>query len=73
LFVQGWALQQLWLFIVAPLVGAAIAALAYGAIRIPDNDPSVARMQAADADARDFVAKIDLSRDLLSTIGRVVG
>jgi aquaporin Z len=37
LFVQGWALQQLWLFIVAPLVGAAIAALAYGAIRIPDT------------------------------------
>jgi aquaporin Z len=37
LFVQGWALQQLWLFILAPLVGAAIAALAYGAIRVPDT------------------------------------
>lgn len=37
LFVQGWALQQLWLFILAPLVGAAIAALAYGAMRIPDT------------------------------------
>lgn len=37
LFVQGWALQQLWLFIVAPLVGAAIAAFAYAAIRIPDT------------------------------------
>jgi aquaporin Z len=36
LFVQGWALQQLWLFIVAPLVGAVIAALAYAAIRLPD-------------------------------------
>jgi aquaporin Z len=37
LFVQGWALQQLWLFIVAPLIGAAIAAFAYAAIRMPDT------------------------------------
>jgi aquaporin Z len=37
LFVRGWALEQLWLFIVAPLVGAAIAALAYAAIRMPDT------------------------------------
>jgi aquaporin Z len=36
LFVQGWALEQLWLFIVAPLIGAAIAAFAYAAIRLPD-------------------------------------
>jgi aquaporin Z len=36
LFVQGWALQQLWLFIIAPLAGAALAAAAYAAIRIPD-------------------------------------
>ena len=35
LFVGGWALQQLWLFIVAPLIGAAIAAAIYGVIRIP--------------------------------------
>ncbi len=28
-FVQGVALQQLWLFIIAPLVGAAIAGLAF--------------------------------------------
>ena len=42
-------------------------------ILISQNDPSVGRMQAADADARDFVAKIDLSRDLLSTIDGVVG
>src|SRR5580704_3568578 len=32
LFVQGWALQQLWLFIVAPLIGAAIAAFAYAGL-----------------------------------------
>jgi aquaporin Z len=35
LFVGGWALQQLWLFIIAPFIGAAIAAVVYGAIRIP--------------------------------------
>ena len=37
LFVQGWALEQLWLFVVAPLIGAAIAAFAYAAIRLPDT------------------------------------
>lgn len=35
IFVGGWALQQLWLFIVAPLLGAAIAAGVYGVIRRP--------------------------------------
>ena len=35
LFVGGWALQQLWLFIVAPLAGALLAAAIYGAIRLP--------------------------------------
>jgi aquaporin Z len=32
LFVGGWALQQLWLFILAPLIGAAVAATAYRAV-----------------------------------------
>ena len=27
LFAEGWALQQLWLFIVAPIVGAVIGAV----------------------------------------------
>ena len=31
LFVGGWALQQLWLFWIAPIVGAAIAGLTYKA------------------------------------------
>ncbi|MDQ6663034.1 MAG: aquaporin Z [Acidobacteriota bacterium] len=37
LFVGGWALEQLWLFIVAPLIGSAVAAGIYGAIRVPDT------------------------------------
>ncbi|HEU0142527.1 MAG TPA: aquaporin Z [Bryobacteraceae bacterium] len=32
IFVGGWALEQLWLFWVAPIVGAAIGAVIYGAI-----------------------------------------
>jgi aquaporin Z len=35
IFVGGWALQQLWLFIVAPFVGAVVAALIYAAMRHP--------------------------------------
>ena len=32
LFVGGWALEQLWLFWVAPIMGAILAALAYTAL-----------------------------------------
>jgi aquaporin Z len=32
LFVGGWALQQLWLFWIAPIVGAAIGGLGYKAL-----------------------------------------
>jgi aquaporin Z len=32
LFVGGWALQQLWLFWVAPLIGAVIAGFAYRSV-----------------------------------------
>jgi aquaporin Z len=32
LYVGGWAIQQLWLFWVAPIVGAVLGALAYRAI-----------------------------------------
>jgi aquaporin Z len=36
IFVGGWALQQLWLFWIAPIVGAAIAGLLYPAIAEKD-------------------------------------
>lgn len=32
LFVGGWALEQVWLFIVAPIVGAVVGAIAYKAV-----------------------------------------
>ena len=32
LFIGGWALGQLWLFWVAPILGAALAGLAYRAV-----------------------------------------
>ena len=35
LFVRGWALSQLWLFIIAPLVGAVLAAVVYRMIGTP--------------------------------------
>src|SRR5665213_3254734 len=37
LFAGGWAIHQLWLFIVAPLIGAAIAAAIYAVLRSPDE------------------------------------
>lgn len=36
IFVGGWAIQQLWLFIVAPLIGALVAALACRGFRLPE-------------------------------------
>jgi aquaporin Z len=44
LFVGGWALQQLWLFWVAPIVGAAIGAVAYRAVL---EEPAAAARAAA--------------------------
>jgi aquaporin Z len=41
-FVGGWALSQLWLFWVAPIIGAAIAGLAYAWLGGGEAEPIVA-------------------------------
>src|SRR3954454_1112725 len=46
LFVGGWAVEQLWLFWVAPILGAAIAGVAYGAFARAE-EPAMARAAAA--------------------------
>jgi len=35
-FVGGWAINQLWLFIVAPLIGAAIASMMYKMVAVSE-------------------------------------
>ncbi len=40
LFVGGWALQQLWLFWLAPMIGAAIAGFAHKAVLRDLNEPA---------------------------------
>jgi aquaporin Z len=40
LFVGGWAVQQLWLFWIAPIVGAAIAGFAYNALAGSNTSPN---------------------------------
>lgn len=47
LFVGGWALSQLWLFIVAPLVGGVVAAVLYSAVRQPAPLISTRRAEEA--------------------------
>ena len=47
IFVGGWALSQLWLFIVAPLVGAGIAAAVYGATYAPSEQITVREAEQA--------------------------
>jgi aquaporin Z len=42
LFVGDWALQQLWLFWLAPLIGAAIAGFVYKAVLEGDvSEPAI--------------------------------
>ena len=40
LFAGGWALEQLWLFWVAPILGAILAALAYSALMHEREEPT---------------------------------
>jgi len=46
LFVGGWALAQLWMFWLAPIVGAAIAGVVYG-VFAEEATPKAARTAAA--------------------------
>jgi aquaporin Z len=41
IFVGGWALQQLWLFWVAPLVGAMLAGFVYRSLFEPQSEPAI--------------------------------
>src|ERR1051326_7649483 len=41
IFVGGWALAQLWLFWVAPIVGAALAGYAYTWLAVREEEPVV--------------------------------
>ena len=59
IFVGGWALQQLWLFIVAPLIGAAIAAGIYGAVRLPAELIPTPRAERALASEQRERSKMD--------------
>jgi aquaporin Z len=47
LFVGGWAIEQLWLFWLAPIVGAALAGFAYALFRESETEPLATRAQAA--------------------------
>jgi aquaporin Z len=42
LIVGGWALEQLWMFWVAPLIGGALGALVYGLVAAPKTTPGPA-------------------------------
>ncbi len=46
-FVGGWALAQVWLFILAPLVGGVLASVIYGALRAPDTLISARQSETA--------------------------
>jgi aquaporin Z len=46
-FVGGWALTQLWLFIVGPLIGGVLGALVYRGIHLTDDEITAAEAERA--------------------------
>src|SRR5215475_12645968 len=42
LIVGGWAISQLWMFWVAPIIGGALGAVVYGAVAAPRSTPAPA-------------------------------
>jgi aquaporin Z len=57
LFVGGWAIEQLWMFIVAPLVGAAIGAGVHMAL-FKDASPVAAEESAVASESSRFKASV---------------
>lgn len=53
LFVQGWALTQLWLFWVAPILGALLAGFVYGWLVGDDDAPAAKPAKATKAAVSD--------------------
>ncbi|HLJ47263.1 MAG TPA: aquaporin Z [Bryobacteraceae bacterium] len=47
IFVGGWAIQQLWLFWLAPIIGAAIAGVVYPAVFAGGDEPVKVKTAAA--------------------------
>jgi aquaporin Z len=46
-FVGGWALEQLWLFWVAPIVGAALAGVVYHMMAAEEPQPALGKARTA--------------------------
>ncbi|WP_446744337.1 aquaporin Z [Silvibacterium acidisoli] len=63
LFVGGWALQQLWLFILAPFIGAVIAALLYEVIR-----PAAPLIPVAQAERALASEQLERSQTITTTV-----
>src|SRR5262249_25610567 len=41
IFVGGWAIEQLWLLLLAPIAGAALAGFVYRALLEPPDEPAI--------------------------------